>query len=211
MTSRREKLLISMLLQSAVAVGFVVTGRYASSRSLAEPAWLVTPVDRAIPLVPSTVWVYVSWYVAPFALLFEDLRQVRRLSVAIVVGFVTCVAAYASFPIAIVRPPVPSAPGASLALLRMLYAVDAPVNVLPSFHAVVAFVVVDAMRARGLGTVATLWALAVCVSCVTTGQHHILDVVAGLAVGAWAIRLSNAALPDAEARSTGSPVPSTAT
>jgi hypothetical protein len=211
MRRRREKLLVSVLILSAVAAAFVVTARYASARSLAEPPWLVTPVDRAIPLVPWTVWIYVSWYVAPFSLLFNGLREVRRVSVAVLVGFVTCVTAYAVFPIAIVRPPVPPAPGASLALLRLLYAVDAPVNVLPSFHAVVSLVVVDAMRARGLGTVATLWALAVCVSCVTTGQHHILDVVAGLAVGAGAIRLSNATLPDAELHSTGSPIPSTAT
>jgi len=72
--------------------------------------------------------------------------------------------------------------------LRLLYAVDRPVSLFPSFHAAVAPVLL-ALRPRNwvLRAALAFWMTAICASCVLTKQHYILDIVAGVLVGHAAV------------------------
>lgn len=60
----------------------------------------------------------------------------------------------------------------------------AGVGAFPSFHVTWAFLAASAWRGRGRAAMAWLWlwAIAVAASCVTTGMHAVIDIVAGVAI-----------------------------
>jgi membrane-associated phospholipid phosphatase len=122
---------------------------------------------------------------------FLGAADFRRGTRAYAIGFAVCLLCYVALPASIHRPAVPDA-GPSAAALAILYRHDPPVNVFPSFHATVAAVLYG-LRGRGpwcsLGT--GVWALAVCIACVLTKQHYVIDVVAGFLLGAIALRLAS--------------------
>jgi membrane-associated phospholipid phosphatase len=192
MTAAREKALIAVVAQVVVATTFVGMGHLTAARDATPPAWLVTSLDRALPLVPLAVWPYVSWYALPVLFFRGDRPEFRRATVAALLAFVLCVLGYLLVPVAIRRPPI-AADGVSAGLLDLVYAVDPPVNVFPSFHAALAGVVLGlrAVSPRWRPGLA-LWMTAICVSCVLTKQHYALDVVAGLAVGLLSDRIATA-------------------
>jgi hypothetical protein len=183
-TLRSEKALVTVALAALLHPLFQSVAAHGMNRPLPPPAWLVTPLDRTLPVVPMAVWLYVSWYPAAALGLFADRSTLRRLYCAYTLAFVICLAAYLAFPVTIERPALDSAPGLSAAVLRALYTADRPVNLFPSFHAAVAGILLQlrppsAVLRRGLVT----WMLAICAACVLTRQHYVLDVVAGLGVG----------------------------
>jgi membrane-associated phospholipid phosphatase len=191
MTIRREKLVVSVLLQLLVAGGFVAVERMTRNSAVPAPSWLVTPLDSAIPVVAETVWLYVSWYPAPLLLLCLERHHFRRGATAVLLAFLFCVVGFIALPVSIDRPAIGSSDGLSPRALQALYALDPPVNLFPSFHAAVAAVMAAARSwfTRLQGPLA-LWMSAICLSCVTTKQHYVLDVVAGIVVGLVAYRLA---------------------
>jgi len=200
MTARTEKALIALAVQTVLAAGFVAIGQATARHAIPPPPWLDTPLDRSVPLVPGWVWVYATWYPAPLALLAAERIRFRRAAAAVLVAFAACACGYLAWPVRIDRPPADGR-GASFAALAVLYRIDPPVNVFPSFHAALAAVLVAVGPARGparTGIVA--WMLAVCVSCVLTKQHYVLDVLAGAAVGFAADRLATRLLGTTPAR-----------
>lgn len=188
MSSRAEKLLVSVGIQSVVAGVFLWIESVNGSRAIPEPAWLVTALDRSLPLVPSSVWLYVSWYATPVVLLMLPREDFRRASAAVLAGFLMCAVGYALLPVAIDRPSLDDREGLSAAVLGAVYAIDHPRNIFPSFHAALCATLLGVtpgpLRLRlALGG----WIAAICVSCVLTKQHYVLDVIAGLGVGAVAV------------------------
>jgi membrane-associated phospholipid phosphatase len=160
------------------------------------PRWLVTPVDRAVPAVPWTVWLYLSWYVVVPCMAVVSGNVRRRFAGAVVLAFAACEVGYVLWPITIRRAsPLPGA-GPSEAALATLYALDPPRNLFPSFHAALAVAVAAVARDSARWRLpAELWAFAVCLACVLTKQHYVLDVVAGAAVGASAHALAGVLPP----------------
>lgn len=188
MTLRREKVLVCVVIQSIIAAVFLGIEAVNASRAAPAPAWLVTPLDQALPLVPGAVWFYVSWYATAAVLLPLERDDFRRASGAVLVGFLLCAVGYLALPVAMERPPMSDRAGLSAAVLRAVYAVDHPRNIFPSFHATLAGVVLTVVPGpRSIRVPLTAWMAAVCVSCVLTKQHYVLDVVAGLGAGALAV------------------------
>lgn len=184
MTPRRERLVVPIVLVLVLPATFVAVGQWASEQSMTAPEWLTTPVDAWIPVVPAAVWIYMSWYPATGTLFFADDRNFRRGYLAYVVAFVLCVIGFVLFPVSMTRPPIRIEEGLSAAALRVLYAADPPVNIFPSFHAAVAAILYRLRPRRSLVTVGVaMWTLAVCIACVLTRQHYVLDVCAGFVVG----------------------------
>ncbi len=67
-------------------------------------------------------------------------------------------------------------------LYRFLYAIDIPNNCFPSLHTTLALIAASSLRARSFvwQIVASLWSTAIILSTLTTKQHCVLDVVAGM-------------------------------
>src|SRR5262245_54024379 len=93
-----------------------------------------------------------------------------------------------SVPAVMHRPPLDHLQGPSISALRMVYAMDPPANLFPSFHAALATVVLLVpLRSRRLRVAVALWMIGICVSCALTKQHYVLDVVAGVLVGVFVV------------------------
>jgi len=191
MTLRQEKLFVSVAIQSIVAVIFFWIETVNGSVSLRAPVWFPMSLDRRLPFVPGAVWLYVSWYAAPLILLRLPRETFRRASAAVIVGFFLCAVFYAILPLPMERPVV-RRDGLSTAVLDAVYSIDKPRNIFPSFHATVCAVLTMVTPGRpGLRVAMVAWTSAICVSCVLTKQHYVLDVVAGLCVGTVAVVITD--------------------
>ncbi len=184
MTVRQEKLLLSGLFALVMPPSFIGVAAIGSARSVPAPPWLVTPLDTALPLVPAAVWAYASWYPASLVVLLARRERFRRASLAEFGAFLACSAVHLLWPVSIDRPPLDGYAGLSAAALRVLYAVDRPVSLFPSFHAAVAPILLQLRPpSRALRIGLAVWMTSICASCVLTKQHYVLDVFAGITVG----------------------------
>jgi membrane-associated phospholipid phosphatase len=159
---------------------------------------LMLPIDRQIPLVIWTVWLYLPFYAGIFAMAITGLRRralfhraLKGFLITMAIGAVGHLAIAAEYP----RPLVsPLGGGASQAFLAWVQAVDPPGNVFPSLHVAhtTALAIILYRDRRWLGLVATVMAMLLALSTLTTKQHFVLDVVSGwaiaLVVSHWVLR-----------------------
>jgi hypothetical protein len=138
------------------------------------------PFETELPVWTWTEPIYASVYVvALFApLLIRTKRDLRTLMVRSWLAMATVFPLYLFLP---THAPFRGFAGGGFwpDMLRLERALDVPALALPSFHVIWAIFCGCALRSR----VATVWAAAVSVSCVTNGMHAIADVLAG---GVWA-------------------------
>ncbi|MFD3163589.1 phosphatase PAP2 family protein [Herpetosiphon sp. NSE202] len=157
-------------------------GYFAASHVPDQPAYIVpeTALDRLIPLIPASVFPYLSLY--PFlglnaAYFWPQPVQARRVFWAI-----SLLNGLGSMLFCSVRTSVPRPEPATNRLLAWLWRVDPPYNALPSLHTAYAVVLAEAhwrLRSRWRWLVAA-WALAIIISTLTTKQHRLWDVLAGM-------------------------------
>jgi membrane-associated phospholipid phosphatase/protein-S-isoprenylcysteine O-methyltransferase Ste14 len=140
------------------------------------------PFERKLPVYEWTELIYGSTYlfvlVAP--LIAKSKRDLREFSISglIATGLLTLL--FVTVPL--IAPPRPFEPHSLLGkLLAWERAVDTPAAAFPSFHVVWAFIAakVYAARMRSWKIVWFGWAVLISISCITTGMHAIVDVVAG--------------------------------
>jgi len=161
------------------------------------------PFELSIPLVPSMVIAYMSiyliWIPAPF--LLHERRQVNRLAIAL--GLVILIAgiAFLAFPAELGFPPMaddlarldPSSAARWGPWLRLADLLNLDYDLIPSLH-VAMFITTAGAYACQSGTVGRvvlgLWSAAVVASTVLTHQHHLIDAIAGLALGIWGGRVA---------------------
>jgi len=184
MSSFAEKAFISGVLLAITVSVFFVGG----AQTKHVPAtWLVTRWDTSIPLVPAAVWPYVSWYAAPWLLLAAPRGEFRRAASAIALAFIICAFCYFVFPASIERPTVVGR-AMSERLLKFVYKYDPPWNIFPSFHAAVCAILCrPAFGGELARKIVPPWMSTICVACVLTKQHNMLDVAAGVIVGGVAL------------------------
>lgn len=156
----------------------------------------LSAIDRAVPFVPETIWVYgtVS-YTTLFALFWiRDRAALRRLVLTLIVAAAICWLGFALYPVAFPRHlyPLPAAVTASTARLAELRLSDYPDNCLPSLHVALAtalaLTLAEKREPRWLRVIAPLWAVAIGVSTLTVKQHYLIDVWTGALVGLVAHR-----------------------
>ena len=176
-----EKALVSAILLAITIPVFYGAEVLITRHPVAQ--WLVTRWDARIPLVPAAVWIYLSWYVAPWFVLAAPAPEFRRVAGAIVLAFWVCVICYVLAPAAIERPVIVGQAFSERAL-RVLYEHDPPWNIFPSFHAALCAVLWRSARGGRLAkSLMTIWMATICAACVLTKQHNVLDIVAGILVG----------------------------
>jgi len=147
--------------------------------------------ERAIPFVPLMIAPYMSidlfFIAAPF--LCRTNRELatfaKRIAAAILVGGVC----FLLFPLrfAFERP---HAAGWLGALFDWFRGMDQPYNLLPSLHIALRTILAAlyARHTRGLLRAASnIWFVLIGLSAVLTYQHHVMDVVAGFALGAYCL------------------------
>ena len=206
MSAALEKTVVAVLLLAVTIPVFFAAGALTPTHAAAP--WLATRWDMDIPLMPAAVWLYLSWYLAPWLLLAAPRREFRLVATAIALAFALCTLGYVLVPAAMERPAVFGRTVSERALI-LLYQYDPPWNIFPSFHAALCAVLLwrppfgGALARR----IMAVWMLAICAACVLIKQHEILDIVAGLLVGIVALAAASTAFNYLErlAAETGSP------
>lgn len=149
-----------------------------------------TALDAWVPLWPTWIWVYVSPYlISPFLVvgtrraIFMGLVKRGTLVVALQLIFFYLV------PTVVERPPFLLTDAASVSerMLDFVYRLDSPPrNAAPSGHVSLAIVLSwAASKSVGkAGPLVWLYCALVSLSILFTGQHHVVDLVTGAALGA---------------------------
>lgn len=178
----------------SLGVGAFTVVIYAVANHVAaglEPRLLpLTRWDRAIPLLPATIWVYGSVYFTFLAscALQRDRGSFERFLRGYAVAYAISALFFVGFPTTFPRElyPVPASSSWSTMALVWFRQVDLPTNCLPSMH--VASCVMSTLPFRRqrpvVFSVFVLWTAAVAVATLTVKQHYVVDVIAGLAWGA---------------------------
>jgi hypothetical protein len=132
--------------------------------------------DALVPFVPATELVYILAYpmVLALPLLLKTQRALRTVAIRGWTATIAITLFYLAVPISVPPRPVPAGtPFASMMLWERSF--DAPLTALPAFHVVWAALAAAAYASP----FAWILAVAIAISCLTTGMHAIGDVIAG--------------------------------
>jgi membrane-associated phospholipid phosphatase len=183
---------------AAAGVGTLIYESIGRTDLHRSTALLDTALDRAIPLIPFSTWFYEPLYLGVFVVTifgFRSRAMFHRAVVCVLANMaIAAVGHYfvrAEYP----RPILPHpSPDLSTAFLAYVYKIDPPGNVFPSLHVAHSFVLaflLELERPRW-GKVTLVMCVLLAISTLTTKQHFIADVLAGLAMAftarAWAAR-----------------------
>ena len=147
--------------------------------------------ERLIPFVPLMIAPYMSidlfFITAPF--LCRNDRELTIFSKRIAVAILVAGVCFLLFPLrfAFDRPHADGWLGAVFDWFRQM---DQPFNLLPSLHITLRTILAEfyARHTRGLWRHASnLWFVLIGLSAVLTYQHHVMDVVAGFALGVYCL------------------------
>ena len=171
---------------------FVVAAAIPAQRALT----LSSSVDRLIPLVPAWAYVYGAIYSVAVVPLFivRDARVLRRVALGFMAINLLAGLVFLAFPTRMERPEWIGLPAGSFTQWSMglIYALDPPVNCLPSLHVANAFYVGSVARSfdRRVGRFMFALAFLIAFSTLLVKQHYLLDVVSGALLGCGMARLA---------------------
>lgn len=186
------KLAVTAAIFGYYLVGYFTLNRYPFARYHEVPT---LPVVDELPFIGWTLWIYNSVFIyCTLAIwLLPDARAARRYLLAVLAAYTLNFAAFALFPTAMERGPLPTEGSPWwLWLAHLTRGVDAPHTCLPSLHVASCAVVVIAYWRTRLRWPFLAWALAITFTTLTTRQHLFLDLptgalvgLAGAALGRW--------------------------
>lgn len=149
---------------------------------------LALPADNAVPFLPWTIIIYFTCYifwVVNYILIYgRSKEQAYRFLLADIASRTVCLMCFLLWPTTIERPEI-NTDGFFESLVRFLYAVDAPVNLFPSIHCLCSwYCFIGICKDREIPLeyriFSLCYAIAVFISTLTTKQHVIVDVAAGI-------------------------------
>lgn len=184
--TRSSQLAASVGLSALFLLVYGSTNWFAAQR--ANVPTLFFAWERFIPFVPLMIVPYMSidlfFVAAPF--ICRTRRELATLSKRIVAALLVAGFCFLLFPLrfAFERPETSGALGAFFDWFRTL---DQPHNLVPSLHIAFCTILADlyARSTRGyLRHAVIFWFVLIGFSAVLTYQHHLMDVVAGFALGA---------------------------
>lgn len=158
---------------------------------------MTTAIDRLIPFLPWTIVIYLGcfafWIVNYAFACLQDEAEAEYFFCAETMAKLVCMICYLVIPTTNVRPEV-TGTGFFDAAMRWLYRTDAADNLFPSIHCLASWFCVIAVRKQvripaWYKVFSVVFALAVCVSTLTTRQHVIVDAVAGVLLAEVSYRL----------------------
>lgn len=154
-------------------------------------------LDGRIPLLSWTVSIYFGSYLFWIVNYILGVRQYREKAFQFIsadfAAKLVCLFCFLLFPTTNVRPDIA---GGSVwdALMRFLYEIDAADNLFPSIHCLTSWFGFIAVRSservpKWYRAASLVIALAICVSTLTTKQHVLADVFAGVVLAEGSYRL----------------------
>lgn len=188
--NRDNQLRLILLGSILFAIIYLLTGINFLKEPHVAPLCLL---DSYIPWLPYSVLIYFSQFA--FLLLGviyapnQRTATITYYSYLLAILIAGCV--FAVYPTFLTRLTLSEQTQAIQVLYRFLYAIDVPHNCFPSLHTTLALIAASSLFARSLiwQIVASLWSAAIIVSTLTTKQHCILDVVAGMVLFSFCIWL----------------------
>ena len=190
--------LVYLLSRSMLAVAFVVLmpayfliGQLTASGPHHQP---FTWFDRALPLMPSWMFVYGSFYMCAFLLPLMVARGREMFHQALKAYLFVMLVSYAGFwfyPTVAPRVEMATVNGFAEWSLQLFYDLDQPYGCFPSLHVAYSFVGAFACYRvhRRTGLLALAWSVLIGVSTVYTKQHFAVDAAAGAVLGAMSYPL----------------------
>ena len=151
----------------------------------------LTALDHALPFLTWTVWPYMALLFSDIVLppLIRDEALFRRWAWAFVASMVLDVIVWAVMPTVYPRPPLPLDGSRSSRLYGSLMGLDTPACCFPSAHISLPAVSCWALSRQWPRARVLIWAAFALFSLtiLTTKQHYLLDLLAGLASGAFGV------------------------
>jgi membrane-associated phospholipid phosphatase len=182
----RLKLFLLFALNLWVYVPYLFLQRHHWFSSTTMP---LSFLDRLIPFLPETVWIYISisllMPIGPF--LMNQRRQIFRYAAGIMIIGLIADVVFIFWPTTCLRP---DAAGAN-AVYQTLIGIDNPFHAFPSLHAAFAvysarcggMVMRELSKSRLWQRLLWLWAFLILLATLTTKQHVIADILAGSTLG----------------------------
>ncbi len=194
-TERRDGLIVWKPAATAAGLSALFFIVYPLCNSLASRRGHVSSFyfgwEKSIPFVPAFIIPYASinlFFVgAPF--LAKSERELRIFAKRVVLAMLISGVCFMVIPLRFAFP-VPQVRGAFRPLFDALHGFDRPFNEFPSLHVAFCVIVANVYLRRGpriLRVVLLLWFVLIVASTLLTYQHHFIDVLGGLAVGAGCI------------------------
>ncbi len=149
---------------------------------------LGSPLDELIPFRPAWVIVYFLsfpfWIFSKLWIISESREQAHRFSAYYTLALIFTAAAFLLYPCTIQRPEI-TGTGLFDDLMRLVYFVDDPKNLLPSLHVLATYFCWRGMR--GCRTIpkwykvfSFIFIFAVCLSVLFVKQHAAVDIPTGI-------------------------------
>jgi membrane-associated phospholipid phosphatase len=148
---------------------------------------LITPIDKALPVVPIFVIPYVSLnpfvYATLILFLLFRTKVFQSACLAVISAMLVSYGVYLVAQSEVIRP-VLLGTDLFTRMIRDVYAGDNPFNCFPSLHTSVSTILaIHWLRVnRRLGIVVAIWTALIVASTVLIKQHYVPDLVAGLAL-----------------------------
>ncbi len=170
---------------------------YVGSRYIAVP-WCIdptTPLDQLIPVINSSVIIYIGCYlfwIIGYIRIAEEAPDVcYRFIVSEILAKLICGLFFVLLPTFRIRPNVVG-DDVFAALLRWVYAIDAPINLFPSIHCLVSYFCWRGLFwcprvSRAFKIYSLIAMLSVFASTVLTAQHVVFDIFGAVLVAELAI------------------------
>jgi hypothetical protein len=145
--------------------------------------------ETRIPLVPWMIWPYFSLltlFAVPLLQMTAD--EMRRLTLQSTIPLLTAGVCFVAFPCRIGFPAA-EIDGLHRPIFDALWAIDSPRNLVPSLH--IAFSALILLGARQVATgllrpFYLAWLIVIACAVILVHQHHVIDMITGLAVAAAA-------------------------
>ena len=153
---------------------------------------LTLALDRAIPLVPAFIVIYILAYVQWGIGIYYGISHGRdvcfRFIASALIGEIICIAVFIIMPTELVRTPVTGGDVFSK-LTRLIYSLDEPNNLFPSLHCFaswlcfrIIFFVEKEKRSKAYAAISFVFTLLVFASTVFVKQHVVVDIIGGVAL-----------------------------
>lgn len=192
----RTKYLYGLLVAAGTYLLYTITNHLELVPAAALP---LTPFERGLPLLPWTIWPYLTSFFFMAYIFFDvrNLENLHRLTYAFLALQLICNLIFIFFPVSLPRDlyPVPVDVGPITRwMLDYVRNVDTTRNCVPSLHvansALISLVYWREHRRKFV--LAALWVALICFSTLGTKQHYLWDVISGvgLAVILYALAFS---------------------
>lgn len=156
----------------------------------AEHYDFTTAFDRAVPLMPGWVFVYlicyIFWFVNYIMIARIGKEHCMRFVAGEVLSRLVCGVFFFLLPTTNIRPEIVGN-GVAENLLRWVYAVDAPTNLFPSIHCLVSWFCFIGIRGqkqipKWYRWFSCIFAIVVFISTQTTKQHYFIDIIGAVII-----------------------------